>query len=150
MSAHELISAVLMGVGAVFVLVASVGVLRLPDLFLRMSATSKAATLGVCCILLAAAVYFGELGIASRALAAIAFILLTAPVAAHRIGRAAYLSGVPLAPGTRLDELCGRYSPTTQQLSSPEDNGERQRSPQAASEPVAPSPDSGSAERNRR
>lgn len=110
------ISAILMVVGAVFMLLAAVGILRMPDLFLRMSATTKAATLGVSSMLLAAAVHFGELGITSRALATIVFVLLTAPVAAHMIGRAAYLVGVPLWEGTVVDELRGRYNMKTHAL----------------------------------
>jgi multicomponent Na+:H+ antiporter subunit G len=114
----ELISAILMLIGVFFMAVAGVGVLRMPDLFLRMSATTKAATLGVSSILLAVAVYSGELGVISRALATIVFVFLTAPIAAHMIGRAAYFVGVPLWSGTISDELHGRYDPRTHELRS--------------------------------
>lgn len=103
-------SLVLMLTGAFFMFVAAVGVLRMPDLFLRMSATSKSATLGAACMLLAAAVHFNDFGITTRAVATIVFLFLTAPVAAHRIGRAAYFLGVPLWKGTVRDDLRGRYS----------------------------------------
>lgn len=116
---QEVISAILVLIGAVFMLLAGLGVVRMPDLYLRMSATTKAATLGVSAMLLALAVYFGRLDIASRALATIAFLLLTAPIAAHMIGRAAYFAGVPMWEKTGIDDLGGRYDPETHALSSP-------------------------------
>jgi multicomponent Na+:H+ antiporter subunit G len=102
----------------VFSLLAGVGILRMPDLYTRMSATTKAATLGVGSALLAVAVYFGELGVAARALAAVAFVFLTAPVAAHMIGRASYFVGVPLCSETVINELCGHYDLQTHELES--------------------------------
>jgi multicomponent Na+:H+ antiporter subunit G len=113
------ISTGLMTVGALFILVAALGVLRMPDLFLRMSATAKAGTLGAICILLGAAVAFADLGIAARVIATIAFLLLTSPVAAHMIGRAAYVVGVPLWRGTVHDDLRGRYDRGGRRLISP-------------------------------
>lgn len=115
---QEIISGILVGIGAFFMFVAALGIVRMPDLFLRMSATSKAATLGVASVLLATAVHFGDLGIASRAVATIFFLLLTTPVAAHIIARAAYFANVPLWEGTVRDELRGRYDVTTHRLAS--------------------------------
>ncbi len=115
---RELLSGILLLTGAIFMFLAGIGILRMPDVYTRMSATTKAATLGVGCTLLAAAVYFGELGVTSRALATLAFLLLTAPVAAHMIGRAAYFGGVELSPGTVVDELKGHYDPRTHALES--------------------------------
>jgi multicomponent Na+:H+ antiporter subunit G len=102
--------------GASFLLLAGVGVLRMPDVFMRMSAATKAATLGIACMLLAVAVHFPGVGITARAVAAIVFFLLTAPVAAHMIGRAAYFVGVPMWEKTVRDELRGRYNPMTHEL----------------------------------
>jgi len=103
----EILSLALIGIGVFFMLVASIGVLRMPDIFLRMSASSKASTLGVTSLLMATALHFGELGVTSRALATVIFILLTAPVAAHILGRAAYFVNVPLWQRTWVDELRG-------------------------------------------
>ena len=114
---RDAISLILMLIGAFFMVVAAVGVARMPDLFLRMSATSKSATLGAACVLLAAAVHFGDFGITTRAIATIAFLFLTAPVAAHRIGRAAYFLGVRLWQGTVRDDLRGKYDEKTRSLS---------------------------------
>jgi multicomponent Na+:H+ antiporter subunit G len=104
----ERISAVLLVVGASFMLLAGLGVLRLPDLFMRLQAATKASTLGVGCLLLGAAVHFQDLGVTTRALLVIAFFFLTAPVGAHVIARAAYAVGVPLWEGTITDELRDR------------------------------------------
>ncbi len=106
---REVVVTLLMLSGAVFMLLAGAGILRMPDLFLRISATSKAGTLGVGLILLGAAIHFNEFGIYTRAIAIIVFMLLTAPVAAHMIGRAAYFDGAPLWQGTVRDDLRGHY-----------------------------------------
>ena len=95
--------------GVFFLFIAAIGVVRMPDLYNRMHATSKAGTLGVGLILLAVAVFYQELSVAARALSALAFIILTAPVAAHALGRAAYLAGVKPCEETYTDELAGHY-----------------------------------------
>lgn len=115
---REILVTLLIATGAVFMLLAGVGILRMPDLFLRISATSKAGTLGAGLILLGAAFYFDELSIYTRALATICFLILTAPVAAHMIGRAAYFDGVPLWKGTILDDLAGHYKRSDHSLST--------------------------------
>lgn len=115
-----LISIIFMMIGTFFMCVASIGIVKMPDLFLRMSATTKAATLGAGFMLLGAAVHFSDdFGAVSRMLATIIFLLSTAPVAAHMIARAAYRNDVPLWEGTRHDELRGRYEEDTQILASP-------------------------------
>lgn len=92
-------------VGAGFMLVAALGVLRMPDLFMRMHAATKAGTLGAGLLLLAVALAHGQASVTVRALATITFLLITAPVAAHVIGRAAYRAErVPLWERTRIDE----------------------------------------------
>ena len=117
----ELLSAALMLIGASFLLLAAVGVVRMPDLFTRMQPATKAATLGVTCMLLAAAVYFGRIGVTTRALAGIAFFFLTAPVTAHLLGRASYFVGMPLWEGTVIDELRDKYDPLTHTCGSTPD-----------------------------
>ena len=115
---NETLSAVLMILGAAFALLAGVGVVRMPDLFTRMQAATKASTLGMSCIVLAVALHFGELGLTTRALATMSFVFLTAPVAAHMIARSAYFVGVPLWEGTMIDELRGHYDRRTHRLLS--------------------------------
>ncbi|GEO22116.1 monovalent cation/H(+) antiporter subunit G [Cyclobacterium qasimii] len=109
---------ILSALGAIFILLAAVGVIRMPDLYLRISVTTKAATLGIGLLLISAAIYFNEIGITSRVLAIITFILLTAPVGAHMIGRASYFSGVKLWSKSKEDDLKGKYHPKTHGLAS--------------------------------
>ena len=94
----------LIGIGAVLMLLAGLGVLRLPDVFSRMHAGTKAASLGLACILVGVALE-ADAPTAAKLVAAILFQFSTAPVAAHVIGRAAYRAGIPLWEGTLLDEL---------------------------------------------
>ena len=101
----DLLTAGLVLVGGAFMLLAGLGVLRMPDLFTRMQAATKGATLGAGCLLLAVAVHFRDLDVGARAVLVIVFVFLTAPIAAHLIARAAYAVGVPLWGGTKRDEL---------------------------------------------
>lgn len=105
----DFLIAALLIVGAFFMFVAAMGLLRMPDLFMRMSSSTKAATIGLGSLLLALALYFGEIGVTSRAIATILFIFLTNPVSSHRIGRIAYLVGVELWEKTIADDLEGVY-----------------------------------------
>jgi multicomponent Na+:H+ antiporter subunit G len=115
---REILTAGLLLLGGAFMLLAAVGIVRMPDLFTRMQPATKAATLGAGCMLLAVGIYFGNLGVTTRALAAAAFVIITAPVAAHMIARAAYFVGAPLWEKTIADELRGRYDPKTHVLAS--------------------------------
>lgn len=96
---------IIVTLGALFVLLAALGIVRMPDLYLRISVTTKAATLGVGLILIGAAIYFNEASITTRALAIVFFLLLTAPVGAHLIGKASYYVGIPLWNRSVIDDL---------------------------------------------
>lgn len=113
----NIISGVFLISGSLFILLSAVGLLRMPDLFTRMSATTKASTLGIGLVLIGTALYWFEIGIAARAISIIIFLLLTAPVAAHIIGRAAYFDKVPLWRNTHIDELKGKYDDDSHILS---------------------------------
>jgi len=97
-------------VGATLALLAGVGMLRMPDLFTRMQASTKASTLGLGCLLTGLAIQHPELSFVIRALSIGAFMMLTTAVSAHAIARAAALSGVPLWKGTGVDERPTRAS----------------------------------------
>ena len=105
--------------GALFMLLAALGALRMPDLLMRMHATTKAGALGSGLIMVAVAVHFAEAGVTARALAVVLFVMLTAPVAAHAIARAGYFVGVPLWPKIVRDDLRGRYDEATHVLEAP-------------------------------
>lgn len=116
----QILSAFLMLIGAGFMLIAAIGVARLPDVFMRMHASTKSATLGVGCLMVGAALYFGDFAIAARAIAVVIFFFVTAPVAAHMLGRAAYLADVPRWEKTLSDDLRGKYDLETHTLHSGE------------------------------
>jgi len=105
----DIIAGVLLIIGAFFTLVAAIGLVRLPDLYTRMHAASKTGTVGSGVMLLAIAFHSGEFDVVTRAIAGVVFFLLTAPLAAHLLARAAYCTGVRPWPGTRPDELAGHY-----------------------------------------
>lgn len=106
----EWLIALLLVAGGFFVFAAGLGLYRLPDLMIRMHASTKAGTLGVGLILVAAAVDFGDLGTVAKSIATILFLLLTAPIAAHMIGRASYRIGVPLWDKSVIDQWNGAES----------------------------------------
>ncbi len=105
----DLLIMALSTLGAIFILVASIGIFRLPDFYTRLSITIKAATLGIGCILAAAAIHFSEFSITTKVFAIIFFLFITSPVAAFLIARTAYISGVRLWNKSVIDELKGRY-----------------------------------------
>lgn len=73
-----------------FFLVGTLGLIRLPDVFSRMHATTKSDTLGAGLALLALIVYRGFDAVSLKLLLVLVFILVTNPVAAHIIAKAAY------------------------------------------------------------
>jgi multicomponent Na+:H+ antiporter subunit G len=98
------ISGGLVVVGATLALLAGVGVVRMPDVFTRMQASTKASTLGLGCLLAALAIRHPDVSIVMKALSISAFMMLTTAVSAHVIARAAALTGAPLWKGTSIDE----------------------------------------------
>jgi multicomponent Na+:H+ antiporter subunit G len=86
----------LMTLGVGFLLVAAIGLVRLPDALQRMHSATKAGTLGTALVILGA-MLLGEVARPSTGLLTILFLLVTLPFGAQLLGRAAYLSGTPLA-----------------------------------------------------
>ncbi|HRO59118.1 MAG TPA: monovalent cation/H(+) antiporter subunit G [Burkholderiaceae bacterium] len=91
--------------GAVVSLLAAIGVLRLPDFFMRMHAATKAGVVGCGLVLVAVGFVDGTLATWVKIAIAIFFMLLTTPVAGHLLGRAAYVGGAPFWSGTNEDRL---------------------------------------------
>jgi multicomponent Na+:H+ antiporter subunit G len=106
---NDIILILLVSLGALFILLAAIGLVRMPDLYLRISVTTKAATLGVGLLLVGSALYFREVSTTTRAIAIIFFLLLTAPIGAHLLGRASYFIGVPMWKKSVMDDLIGKY-----------------------------------------
>jgi multicomponent Na+:H+ antiporter subunit G len=89
----------LLAVGVAFLLIGTLGLLRLPNVYNRMHATTKATTLGAASVALAAWVFYGPGGKGLIALITVVFLFLTAPTGAHHISRAAHRMGVAFEPG---------------------------------------------------
>ncbi|RDV14778.1 monovalent cation/H(+) antiporter subunit G [Pontibacter diazotrophicus] len=101
----EIISSVLILMGVFFMLVAAIGLLRLPDFYTRMSAITKGATLGMGLIVLGIGVYFNDPEMMFKILAILFFTIITSPVAAHAITRTAIHKKVTFWKKTNLEEF---------------------------------------------
>ncbi|WP_087026441.1 monovalent cation/H(+) antiporter subunit G [Thaumasiovibrio subtropicus] len=89
----EIFAGIFLLLGTFFAVVASLGILRLPDLFIRMHAATKAGTVGLAFLLLPVAIMLQEIAVISKVLGTLFFILITAPVAAHLLGQAMVRKG---------------------------------------------------------
>jgi len=89
----------LIPLGGAFGVIGALGLLRMPDILIRMHASTKIGTLSCGLVVAAAAVHFGDTGTSLRVVLIVLFLLLTALIAAHMIGRAAVASGVLLWRG---------------------------------------------------
>lgn len=103
----EIISAALILSGVLFMIISAVGLIRLPDFYIRNSASTKAATLGLGLILLGTGVYFNDIQVFLELFAILFFIVLIAPLAAHIVSRAAFKTKVPFWKNTDLSEIEG-------------------------------------------
>jgi len=102
---NEIIATILIAVGLGFDILGCVGLLRLPDIYNRLQATTKCVTLGTCSILLGTFVLKGFCPTGIKAILVAVFLLLTSPVAAHAIARGAHKSGVKLW----AESVCDKY-----------------------------------------
>lgn len=105
MSLLDVASAVLLLLGVSFSVIAGIGLVRLPDVFSRMHAATKPATLGLVLVLLGALLRVDSGGDAAKLLLVGAFTFLTAPVGAHVLGRSAYRAGAGDLDRLVVDEL---------------------------------------------
>jgi multicomponent Na+:H+ antiporter subunit G len=104
----DLISALLMAVGAAFSLLAGVGLHRFDDVFARMHAAGKASTLGLLLILLGVALRLSTLGPVLKVGLVAVLTVITIPAGVHLIARAAWRAGTELAEATSFDEASRR------------------------------------------
>ena len=120
---NELVVGIILILGALLVAIAALGVLRMPDLFLRMSTATKGSVVGLVVVLLGCALYFGDVAAWAKATWTVVLMVLTLPVAAHMIGRAGYFDRTSLWEGTVIDELSGKYHPESHELLQTEYSG---------------------------
>ncbi len=100
----ETLGIILVGIGLVFDFFGCFGLVRFPDVFNRLQAATKCVTVGTCFILVGTFVCLGFTPIGVKALLCLAFVVITAPTAAHAIARAAHNSGVEMDESTVVDQ----------------------------------------------
>lgn len=110
MPVTELIGLLLVSFGVFFSVVGILGNVRLPDVYSRIHASGKVATLGILGLLAGMAFLMPQATV--KAIALILFLLITSPVASHAIAAAAHRQGVPLTNAVR-DDLAAREKITS-------------------------------------
>jgi len=100
----ETIGLIFIAIGAIFDFLGCLGLLRLPDVYNRLQAATKSVTMGTCSIMFGVFLISGFTSSGVKALLSILFILLTAPVSAHALSRAAHISGVKLDKVSVVDK----------------------------------------------
>lgn len=91
---NEILSIFFIIVGISFNLFGCIGLVRMPDIYNRLQASTKCVTLGTCGILFGVFLHFGFTASGVKAILCIIFLLLTSPVAAHALARGAHRSGI--------------------------------------------------------
>ncbi len=108
MTVVEIIVAVLLLSGVALAVLAAAGLQQFDDVFARMHAATKPATLGLVFILLAAALTLEDSDDTAKLLLVVVLQFITAPVGAHMVGRATYRAGTELSERTEIDEVAAR------------------------------------------
>lgn len=105
MMIKDIISAAFLLIGALFMFISALGMIRLPDFYIRNSASTKAVVLGVLLILLGVGIHYNDIIIFIEIFAILFFIFLIAPLAAHIMARAAIITKVEFWEKTILKDL---------------------------------------------
>lgn len=114
---NEIIGLILITCGVLFDLLGCVGLVRLPDVYNRIQASTKCVVLGTTLCLLGAIIWLGATAVIIKGLLCILFLLITSATAAHALSRAAHRSGVPLAEESVVD----RYAQDLQAIGNNEE-----------------------------
>ena len=108
MNALTIMGEVLVFIGTFFYFLSALGLIRMPDVYNRMQTSTKSATLGSLGVIVGTGIWAVGLGYSAawvvQTIAVAAFLLLTNPISAHALIRAAYKSGVPLWEGSVVDK----------------------------------------------
>ena len=111
----DVIGYILIIIGILFDIFGCIGLVRFPDVYNRLQASTKCVTLGTILLLVGVAIVIGIGPIASRAIICAVFILITSPTAAHAIAKGAYASGVNLWEHSVVDKY-GEAKSETQSM----------------------------------
>jgi len=101
---NEIIGTIFFGIGIAFNFFGSLGLIRLPDIYNRLQASTKCVTFGTIFILLGVLIYVGITPLGIKAFLCLVFILITSPTAAHAISKGAHNSGVRLWKNSIIDK----------------------------------------------
>ncbi len=101
----QYITLICIWIGIAFIGIAAVGIIRMPDVYTRMSAVTKAVALGVGFILIGVVFHFNDTTVLVKATVIFVFLVFSLSVSAHVIGLAAYEDRTPMTDKTFLDEL---------------------------------------------
>ncbi|MBK6264967.1 monovalent cation/H(+) antiporter subunit G [Marivirga sp. S37H4] len=101
----EILILIFVFLGVFLIFVATLGLFRLPDLYTRMSAVTKAVSFKVGLIMLSTAIYFNTLPVVLKSIIIVFLLLLTTPVSSHLLAREAYMKKMPLWKNTIVDEF---------------------------------------------
>ena len=104
-TAADVITSIFLLASVAFVLLACIGLYRFDDVFSRIHAATKSITLGVVLVAAGAALQLRDPGDSVKLVIAALLQMISAPVTAHIIGRAAYWAGGELSPETVVDQL---------------------------------------------
>lgn len=99
----NVVGLVFISIGLFFDFIGCLGLVRLPDVYNRLQASTKCITLGTCSILFGAFLISGLTAAGIKALLCMFFLILTSPVSAHALARGAYKSGVKLWEKSIID-----------------------------------------------
>ncbi len=91
----EIITSIFILAGSFFILVAAIGLLRMPDIYMRMHAATKAVSLGIMLMLIGVSLHYPQFSVILKSVAIIIFLYLTMPVSASLLGRSSLEMNLP-------------------------------------------------------
>jgi len=100
----DIVGMIFIGIGLLFDLLGCIGLVRMPDVYNRLQASTKCVTFGTCSIMFGTFLMLGFSAAGVKALLLIVFVVLTAPVSAHALARGAHISGVKLWDKSVVDK----------------------------------------------
>ena len=95
---------ILIAVGVLFNIFGCIGLVRFPDIYNRLQASTKCVTLGTSMLLVGVAIAGGSMATSAKAITCAVFIMITSPTAAHAIAKGAYSSGIKMWEGSVVDK----------------------------------------------
>ncbi len=120
---NEIIGSLVILVGALFLLLAAIGIVRMPDSYNRIQAGTKATTLGLILVLTGIGIYHPDW--IWKLIILIYFVLLSNPTSSHALARAAHRRGICITDATVIDQL-----ESFENESDGQEDGEQQELPE--------------------